>query len=131
MSLIEVVGFNGGTLYYEPDAKHFYVKEKDHNGNTYMICHDQMEYKNERRKSEKNRSKKDLKPCPARCSFNHITGEMKLTAEHAHEDNHEVMYKDLMSLDSMKDKCRFLAEHFPFSAHKVSVREIYLMEMAK
>lgn len=130
MSLLEVVGFNGGTLYYAPGEKHFYVREKScDSGNVYLICHDQMEYKNEMRKSEKNR-KKEVKSCPSRCCFNSITGEIRLTENHTHKD-HEVMYNDLISLNAMKDKCKFIAENFPLSAHKVSIKEIFLMEMVK
>lgn len=130
MSLIDVPGFNGGLLYYVPDKKHFNVREKEcDNGNMYLICHDQMEYKNEMRKSEKNR-KKEVISCSGRCFMNRITGEMRLTGGHSHKD-HELMYKDLISLNAMKNKCRFIAENFPLSAHKMSIREIFLMEMVK
>lgn len=70
--------------------------------------------------------------CPARCTMDLIKSEIyRNNAAHIHEANHEIVFRDLESLNAMKNHCRYLAANFPYSAHLIPVKEIFLSEMAK
>lgn len=120
--LIKLQSRMGGIIYYAPEEKHFYVKRKKKKGKVYMSCYDIM-------------AKKTLPTelqCPAKRVY---TPEDELSrptnTNHTNHENHELMYRDLVSLNNMKDHCNYTATNFPTSANKVSVREIFLLELAK
>lgn len=133
--MISLNGWNGGTVYYAPNEKHLYVRKDSYRGKLYLVCHDTVLKKTKNNKKNRKNNKKDQNKnemkCPGRCIYNPTTGAYKMTRKHNHRTNHEIEYKDLVSLNAMKDLCRFLAKHLPGSAHKIPVREIFLMEMAK
>lgn len=122
-TLIPITGWSGGTLYYAPEEKHLYTRKRHYNGTAYLACYDNVT----------SHSKKGKRPkCPGKRHVNLETEESRITCHHlADHSNHEVLYRDLISLNAMKDQCRFLAKHFPWSAHKVPIKEIFLLEMAK
>lgn len=105
-------------MYYAPKEKHLYVKNKNTNGKIYLDCYDTIRNKSNTR-------------CRAKCIYTSANEHSRTTANHTDHENHEVTYRDLVSLNNMKDHCRYLAKNFPTSAHKVSVKEIFLLEMAK
>lgn len=50
---------------------------------------------------------------------------------HIDHENHEITFRDMESLDAMREKCRYLIKHYPASAQKIPVKEIFLSEMIK
>lgn len=117
------VGYNdkGGSLLYLKTEKHLYTRKNKNpkNGKIYWACYDPI-------------ANNDGKTCGARCTVDERTGECwRNQAEHNGHGNHELIYRDLISLNSMKDHCRYLAKNFPISGHKIPIKEIYLAEMAK
>lgn len=117
-------GFNGGKLYYLHQEKHLFVKKTVKNGTIYLVCYDTIE----RSKDKKNDP--NYVVCTARCHL--IGGQIFRTrSDHKANEDHEIIFRDLISLNAMKDHCRYLAKHFPFSAHKIPVSEIFYVEMSK
>lgn len=121
MNYISIRGFHGGTLYYVPSEKHLYVRKSYRKGSMYLVCYDTIRSKNE---------DNNVTICHARCVA-HAEKCVKTGTPHGNHEDHEIIYKDLISLNAMKDNCRLLAERFPISAKKIPVEEIFLMEMAK
>lgn len=122
-SIVTLNGWNGGNVYYASDEELLYVRKNEYNGKYFLVCHDTVMNKKDKNKNEKK--------CPGRCHYNSITGECVITTKHNHSTKHKIEYNDLVSLNAMKDMCRYLAANLPGSAHKISVKEIFLMEMAK
>lgn len=121
-----IKGFNSGTLYYIPEDGHLYVRKDSKHGKVYLTCYDES--------LTKKKAKQDslFRPCPARA---HLDVESNLcyktNACHTNHEDHGLKYRDLQSLNAMKEHCRFLATHFPFSSHKIPIKEIFLLEIAK
>lgn len=124
MEYTAVTGFNGGNLFYIPEEKHLYVRKTTKNGTVHLVCYDTVET------AKTKKSDPSFIECAARC---HLKGDQlsRTNSTHRHHANHELAFKDLVSLNAMKDHCRYLAKHFPFSAHKIPVSEIFYVEMAK
>lgn len=119
--LIEVTGYHGGTIYYSTEEKHLYVKrgKTRKGGEAYLACYDTI-------------LDKPNSQCPAKRVYTKVNGHSRSTNPlHSNHENHEIIYKDLISINNVKNHCRYLAENFPTSAHKVSIKEIFLLEMAK
>lgn len=120
MDYIKVNGFNGGKLYYLPKEKHLFLRKTSKNEKTYLICYDTI------------MAKKSANACSARCRLDESTGEcLRTVTNHCNHESHEIIFQDLVSLNAMKDQCRYLAEKFPFSAHLIPISEIFLIEMSK
>lgn len=141
MECVTIKGFGGGTLYYMVKEKRLYLRKDGKNGKTYLACYDTVLSKPNNNKKEKNSSNKrkrdkNYAQCPARCHVDEKSGECWRTeashsCRHGPHGAHDLIYRDLVSLNAMKDTCRFIAEHFPNSAHKMPIREIFLLEMSK
>lgn len=126
MEYIKINGFNGGTLYYLPEEKHLFLRKTSTNGMAYLVCYDTIIAK-PRKKRDSN-----VSVCTARCQLDERTEQcLRNKSVHSDHQNHETIYRDLISLNAMKNQCRFLAEKFPYSAHLVPISEIFLIEMAK
>lgn len=122
--LIEVKGWSGGLVYYAPDEEHLYCRKDGYNGTKYLVCYETVA-------SRSKKNKKSVK-CPARRHLDEKSGKSSCTlSQHSSHDNHEVIYRDLVSLNAMKDRCRYLAENFPGCAHRISVKGIFLKELSK
>lgn len=121
MDYVLIQGFQSGALYYVPSEKHLYVRKSSRNGNVYLACYNTIISKNEKNNNES---------CSARCHVKLNTCVRTGTPHTKHVD-HEIIYNDLVSLNAMKNTCRLLAENFPISAKKISIKEIYLMEMSR
>lgn len=122
--LVEIKGWNGGTVYYAPDEKHLYCRKDGYKGTSYLVCYEAV--------ASKGKKKRDKIQCPARRHLDEKTGKVSCTqSQHGNHENHEIMYRDLISLNAMKDRCRYLAENFPGCAHRISVKGIFLRELSK
>lgn len=123
-TLVAIDGWNGRTVFYEPNEKHLYCRKDGYNGTVYLVCYDTVTSKSKRK------GKKTDK-CPARRHLDERTGQSVCTKAHINHGNHEIMYRDLVSLNAMKDQCRYLADNFPGYAHRISIKGIFLRELAK
>lgn len=120
-----ITGSNGKSILYYFNS-HLYVrKSSSRDGNIlYLECYEASLSKNKDNNG-------NFKVCGARLQIDQSTKLCEANGTcHKHE-NHEVKFRDLVSLNAMKEKCRYLAEHFPFSSRKIPVKEIFLLEMAK
>lgn len=50
---------------------------------------------------------------------------------HTKHENHGLIFRDLQTLNTVKDKCRKLSEWCPLSSSKVSAKELLSIELAK
>lgn len=106
-------------LLYLEDEKHLFVRRdgSDDGTKVYYGCYDALNGSN---------------GCKARCTMDTKTNKCKRNNKpHNGHDNHEVTYRDMESLNAMKDHCQYLFKNFPFSAMKIPIEEIFLTEMAK
>lgn len=118
MEFCYIPGFSSGYLLYLKREKHLFVRKETKNGKTYWVCYDTI--------------KLASGSCKSRCIVDEATQKCKRNdAPHTAHDNHELDYKDLVSLNAMKDHCRYLAQNFPYSAHKIPIKEIFMAEMIK
>lgn len=121
-----VKGFQGGDLYYLPSDKHLYVRKSDRLGHVYLVCNDTIVSK------QKKFANNEFELCSARCCVDENANMCRKTQDiHTKHGDHEIIYKDMVSRNAMKDRCRFIAENFPMSANKIPIKEIFLMEMSK
>lgn len=125
MEYTKIKGFNGGTLYYLPEEKHLFLRKTSKNGMTYVVCYDTIMNK------QKKKQDGNMEVCKARGQLNEGAEKCWRTAVHSHHENHDIIFRDLVSLNAMKEQCRFLAEKYPFSAHLIPISEIFLVEMSK
>lgn len=121
-----ITGFSdkGGSLLYLEAEKHLFVRKNKNlkNGKVYWVCYDSITMGNDQQ----------LGPCGARCTVDVINNRCwRNGAKHSGHGSHEVTFRDLQSLNAMKNHCRHLADNFPFSAHRIPISEIFLTEMAK
>lgn len=121
--LIRLKGFNGKNVYYDPKRKYLYSRNNGYKGTSYLKCFEDV-------KGAKKRKKKNWKPCGGRRRLN-ANGKSWSTHGHAKHKNHETVYRDIISLNAMKESCRFLGENYSGQTHKISPKIIYLTEIAK
>lgn len=121
-----ITGFSdkGRCLLYLTSEKHLFVRKNKEpkNGKVYWVCYDSILLG------------ADAKPgsCAARCTVDVNSGQCwRNETKHCQHESHEITFKDLESLNAMKNHCRYLATNFPFSAHKIPISEIFLTEMGK
>lgn len=114
-----IQGFGGkGMLLYLRHEKTLFVKKVTRDDYAYYECYHNMQ------------KYKGFKSCSASCSI--IRGEFRRNQEeHCHQENHKIKYKDLLSINAMKETCYWLREHCPPSAHKIPLYDIYMLEMSK
>lgn len=126
MEYVEVTGFGGGIWYYIPKEKHLFKRKDKKNGIVHLICYDSEDA------TKMEKSNPNFKKCAARCHLREDNGLCYRTeAPHRDHEDHEITFRDLVSLNAMKERCRYLCENFPHSAHKIPIKEIFLLEMAK
>lgn len=122
MDFSYITGFSGSQLLYLKEDKHLFTRKCSKNGRTYWVCYDTIA------------SAVNLVPgfCRARCTVIDATNEcIRNETAHTCIGDHEVCVRDMESLAAMKDHCRYLANNFPNSAHKISIKDIFLAEMIK
>lgn len=123
-SFSHIKGFSdkGGSLVYLENDQHLFVQRRETNGRVYCACYDQV---------TKGPSGQ-YGSCGARCIIDVESSTCRRNnVSHTCHENHAITFRDMKSLNTMKDHCRYLAEHFPFSAQKIPIKEIFLSEMAK
>lgn len=121
MKLIQLKGFNGRNVYYDSLGKYLYSRNNGYKGTSYMKCFEDV-----RRKKKKKRKNS----CGGRCRMD-ANGKSWQSHDHAKHKNHEIIYRDLVSLNAVKERCQFLAANYPGQAHKMSTKIIFLTEIAK
>lgn len=120
-----VQGFReGNDLLYLHDEKHLFVQKHNRNGQIEYTCYQQL----------LNQEYSTNVPPITECTAKSIVrdGRCRRNAV-AHQDhpNHELVFADLKSLNAMKEKCRNLKEWCPNSSHKISAKEIFMVELSK
>lgn len=104
-------------LLYLENEKHLIVRRVHDGTKVYYNCYDALNGSN---------------GCKARCTIDLKTNKCTRNyKQHNGHGNHEVTYRDMESLNEMKNHCKYLRKHFPFSATKIPIKEIFLTEMAK
>lgn len=116
-------GFKGGNLLYLREEKHLFVRKSGENGEETFIC-----YQSVLSKSSKNLSQPN---CTARVKLNgeKICSRNKIA--HTNHENHEILFRDFQTLNTVRKNCKTLQKIIPITAHKISVKEVFLQEMAK
>lgn len=115
-----IQGFSGkGLLLYLENEKNLFIEKSKQNRCTYYECYHVLQ-----------KSQPDYKPCPVRCVVE--DGECRRNGRvHSHEMNHKIQYRDMQSLNAMKETCRWLREHCPSSAYKIPLYDIFMLEISK
>lgn len=126
MDFTHIPGFRDGhLLLYLHNEKHLYMQTHDRSGQIEYICYEHVVpvgYRVDNNEKIKKCSAKTIKR-DGRCRRNAVV--------HQNHPNHELIFKDLQSLNAMKLKCRSLAEWCPNSSHKISAKEIFMIELSK
>lgn len=115
-----VKGFSGkANLLYLHDEKNLFIKKSTTNGRDYYECYNCL------RKDEAN-----YKPCHVYCT---IQGDQcqRNKAVHSHSLDHRIEYRDLQSLNAMRQTCQWLRDNCPSSAYKIPLNEIFMLEISK
>lgn len=134
MECILIKGFNGGDLFYVPDEEHLYVRKSNKKGKKYLACyHTVKSGKDDYDDDDDDDDEYDEdEKCLARCTFDEDSSLVhRNSTPHSNHRNHEITFRDLQSLNAMRDHCRYLSTNFPFSARKIPIKEIFLAEMVK
>lgn len=123
-SLIQ--GFSDGPhkLLYLHRENHLFYHTNNRSGQDEYTCYDHL--LREDYKSENNHSK-----CTARVFLNDQKQCRRNRIAHNAHQNHELAFRDLKTLNAVKEKCRLLQEWCPLSATKVSAKELLAVELAK
>lgn len=120
-----IEGYKFGNLLYLEEEKHLFVRKSGDNGEQIFICYQSILAKS-------NKKKEAAQPnCTARVKLtaNGICTRNKIG--HTNHENHEIHFHDLEILNAVKENCRTLQNIIPITAHKVSVKEVFLQEIAK
>lgn len=120
-----VSGFHSGTLLYLHGEKHLFRKVNDRNGQEEWMCYEsilpQIYQLNEPNPHTK---------CTAK-TFRKTNSLRRNQTSHSHQHDHERVFRDLVSLEAMKEKCKQLAEWCPLSSYRIPAKEIFMTELAK
>lgn len=108
-------------LLFIHEENHLYVKKVKRSGKQIYICYQTI----------LSATKKNEVQCTARASVDENKVCLRNRTPHTNHANHSVIYSDLETLNTIKKKCRYLAENFPLSSHRVSPKEIFYMELSK
>lgn len=114
-----VKGFHSGDILYLKHEKHLFYRKNSRNGNEEYACYHNILLKNKKIKSDKKVIIDGNKIC------------VRNKIQHSKHDDHEINFRDLITLNAIKDKCRKLQEILPIVSHKASAKIFYLQEMAK
>lgn len=126
MEYTTIRGFRGGNLFYVQEERNLYVRKTTKAGLSYLVCYDTVQMKKSKQQDP------HFEEYSARCTVDEGTGLCwRNNSCHRDHDNHELIFRDLQSLNAMKDHCHFLATKFPLSARRIPIKDIFLAEMAK
>lgn len=120
MSYSFIAGFSGrSSLLYLHDERHLFVKKVTRDQYEFYECYHNMQ-----------KNQLGFVHCSASCSI--LRGEIRRNGTaHSHPMDHKVDFRDLQSLNAMKETCNWLREHCPSSAHKIPSYDIFMLEIAK
>lgn len=112
-----VVGFKGKSeLLYSHDENNLYALKSNNELRMQYECYH-------------NSNKENSPRCPVYCTVERNMVRRN-NERHCHRD-HNVIYKDLLSLNAMRNTCTLLNEHCPSSAHRIPLYDIFLQEISK
>lgn len=117
---------DGCVLLYSPTEKDLYVQNNERNGKKVYVCYQSILSKQKQKENDQNHIN-----CKARVTINEGGVCERNKIPHSDHENHEIEYLDLVTRNAITDKCRFLKEHFPESAHKIPEHEIFMKELSK
>lgn len=112
-------------LLYAPGEKHLYVQKYNRSGQLEFICYESILPQEYRNKNEPNHSN-----CTARAILRENICYRNQISHQGHQ-NHELVYRDLKTLNAVKEKCKKLVEWCPLSAAKISAKELLAVELSK
>lgn len=120
-----IQGFHEGReLLYLHGEKHLFCYSNERSGQTEYACYEQhrpVRYKNDQ---------KDKSVCKARVFLKN--GKVRRNGiQHDSHSNHELIFRDLKTLDAVKEKSRKLLQWCPLSASRVSAKELLAIELAR
>lgn len=131
MNYTNIEGFHGSTLVYLHDEKHLFFHTKNRNGQDEYNCYENILPAEYSQSNQMNDTGKEKLRCSAKIFINGEKVCRRNKIQHKDHGNHDLTFRDLKTLHEIKEKCRFLSEWCPLSAHKISVKEIFMVELAK
>lgn len=122
-----IQGFHEGhPLLYLQEERHLFVRSNERSGQVEYACyekHRSNRYKNPNHQEENSN-------CTARVFLK--DGVVRRNSiQHKNHENHELIFRDLQTLNAVKEKSRMLLEWCPLSSSKVSAKELLATELAK
>lgn len=125
-TLIQGIHDGPHPLLYSHDEKRLYHFTNDRSGRIEYTCYDHL-----LRQEYKSSIGAHLK-CTARAMLqNNDCMRNGIAHKCDHNHNHELAFRDLQTLNAVREKCRLLSEWCPLSASKVSAKELLAIELAK
>lgn len=110
-------------LLYVHSEKMLYVLKDIKRGKKIFICYETILKKKSIKKGEHICTSRVTIDLNGKCTKNRI--------DHTSHENHEEIMRDCNSLNTIKSKCKRLQKEYPVSSHKITVKDIFLDEMAK
>lgn len=126
MEYTYIQGFKDGPhrLIYLHREKHLFCYKYERSGQIEYTCYQSMLPNDYKSDSEHN--------CTARIIVNNNDKQCRRNnVAHTNHQNHELVFRDLQTLNAVREKSRKISEWCPLSASKVSAKEILAMELAK
>lgn len=124
MEFTYIKGFRGGSLLYLHQEKHLFYQTHNRDGRLEFSCYDNnlpKDYKSSEQQSRKCNAKVIVKEDICR----------RNNTDHQCHANHELVFRDLQTLNEIKERCQKVSEWCPISAHKISAKEIFMTMLAK
>lgn len=120
-----IQGFSDGPhkLLYLHREKHLFYHTNNRCGRDEYTCYDN-------KLREEYKSGNGHQKCTARI-FLTDDGCRRNSIAHVDHQDHELAFRDLETLNAVKDKCRLLREWCPLSACKISAKELLAVEMSR
>lgn len=120
-----IQGFHAGNcLLYLPGEKRLFFQSNVRSGQVEYTCYAKL--CPDKYKTRKNTQSK----CTARVFLTDGNARRNGIRHHCHED-HELIFRDLQTLNAVREKCTKILEWCPLSASKVSAKELLSMELVK
>lgn len=120
-----IQGFHDGhPLLYLHGEKHLFYRSNERSGHVEYSC-----YEKSRPDRYKNNKEANVK-CTARVFLDNGRVYRNQIRHQCHE-NHETIFRDLQTLEAVKEKARLIKKWCPLSASKVSAKELLAVELAR
>lgn len=122
-----IQGFHEGhPLIYLQKEKHLFFQSNVRSGQIEYTCYEK--FRSDRYKSSNHQEAHSK--CTARVFVK--DGIVRRSSfQHTNHENHELIFRDLQTLEAVKEKSQKLLEWCPFSSSKVSAKELLAIELSK